>query len=420
MIKLKTTMKKASLFFTILALFFSFTAPTVLALPQDDIDAINGGWTNWKVDSGSTEACLGGAAGSGPLVGPRFPKVDDTAEVAQKLRTYMQQTLPSSPLVEFANYFVSMGQKYDVNPAMAVLFAQKETSLATRGNGPPPEYNFYNERSSRTPGGWRIFADYKDAIDHYYQLISGHLYLGPTSNFTTVDQILNRFAPPSDGNDTSGYIEFVKAGMVKILSGSVVVSADEVAETSSSCGSGVTSEGAYGWNIVGAHAMVNFDQTNPEWSSHPYGAGKTSLGESGCGPTSIAMVAATLLNDKSITPVTIGDRYGARYHSDGTEWGIFPVFANDYSLKMRDLGTDLKGAADILRTGGLVIISAGTGYFTSQGHFMVLRAVTADGVSFYIADPNGDGIHNDSETRAFSTSFLAGEGHMKHLWGFTK
>lgn len=176
-----------------------------------------------------------------------------------------------------------------------------------------------------------------------------------------------------------------------------------------------------GWQLSGECKMVSYDQTDTLWANHPYGSGKSPLANSGCGPTSLAMIAATLLRDSSITPVVVGDRYGDQYHiKGGSSWGLFPVFASDYNLRFTDLGTNLDGAAEIVRNGGLVVISADPGYFTNTGHLMVIRAVSQDGTEFYLTDPNGDGLKNDSETRSFTANFLRSSGAMKHLWGYSK
>lgn len=174
--------------------------------------------------------------------------------------------------------------------------------------------------------------------------------------------------------------------------------------------------------------MVSYEQFDKQWSGESYGTGRASIAESGCGPTSLAMIGATLLGDKSITPLVVAKRYGDTYHvTEGTSWGLMSVFAKDYGLKFKDLGKDLGEAAQIIRSGGLVLISVdgakdNPGYFTSSGHLMVIRAVTADGAGFYLADPNGDTSKNDIETRAFSPDFLIDggrdKGQMLHLWGY--
>lgn len=176
-----------------------------------------------------------------------------------------------------------------------------------------------------------------------------------------------------------------------------------------------------GWQLSGSCRMVSYDQGDPKWANLPYGTNKTSIADSGCGPTSLAMIGATLLNDTNITPSTVATRYGDKYHvAQGSSWGLFPAYAADTGLSFKDLGTDLNDAAEILRGGGLVLISVEEGYFTSGGHLVVIRAVSQDGAEFYLADSNGNGRNGDSETRGFTADFLRTTGQMKHLWGYTK
>lgn len=188
------------------------------------------------------------------------------------------------------------------------------------------------------------------------------------------------------------------------------------------CQNNTYQPGANGFELS---QMVSYDQGDPKWADHPYGTDGTfnsPLRESGCGPTSLAMIGATLLGDKTITPVTIADRYGDEYHIDGgSSWALFPRFAQDYNLKIKDIGKDFGAAAQIIRNGGLVLISVDPGYFTPGGHLMVIRAVTADGSGFYLADSNGDGYNNNqSEVKAFSPNDFVTKGSLKNLWGFTR
>ncbi len=372
-------------------------------------------------DAGST-CLISGPGGSGPLYGPAFPKVGDTKDLVSRITDFIKNSYPDTGMLANVNDMVSLGEKYNVNPALLVAVAAKETGMGTDGGiGDPPQHNFWGARGSGD--SWQSFPTYKASIEEYYQNLrtnSAYAAAWAKGNTASVDDIIYVASPPSE-NDTGGYVKQVHEMMQKMLGGvSTDGSRNDIAPVSS-CGAGSTSAGALGWDLSGAHAMVSYNQGDTQWAGLPYGAGKTSIGSSGCGPTSMAMIAATLTGDHSITPKTIADRYGASYHvSEGTSWGVFPVFGADYGLKMTDLGTNLQAAANIIRQGGLVIISVDPGYFTGGGHLMVIRAVSADGSGFYLADPNGNGRHGDSETRAFTAEFLAGDGNLKNLWGYTK
>lgn len=380
---------------------------------------------------------LGGAAGSGPLYGPLFPKVADTKKLAAAIKAYIEKTKPNSPYntQEYADMFVAKGITYDVNPALAVAQLQVETSLGTVGHARPPKYNAFNVRNG--PGGsFGSYASYADAMDAYYSLIK-RVYTGPPSNITSVQALINKYAPPSDGNNVSQYLTTVNQIMNKILNGlgtsaDAATTGDTTSESTPSTDSAAAdtatsscgipgSAGELGWNMTGDNKMVTYNQTDPKYSSHPYGEGKSPIGQSGCGPTSVAMVVATLTGKSNIDPITIADKYGARFHgSGGSSHELFPTAAADYGLYEEYLGTDLNKAVAFIKAGGLVIISVNAGHFTGGGHIMVIRAITQDGTGFYINDPNGAGINKDSETRSFDAAFLNGPGAMKGLWGYTK
>lgn len=397
--------------------FLGVNAPVARAVTKDDLNSIK---RNLPFYSPDNQTCVGGPAGNGPLMGPAFPKISDTAALSKAITDYIKSVRPQSGLVNNGDDFVKYGQQYNVNPVMLVAVAQRETQFGTDGGiGNPPKHNFWGNRAG---SGWASYPNYAASIEAYYKNLrtnSAYAKVWAKGDAATIDDIIYIASPPSE-NATAKYVEFVHSLMNKLLGGLAGgTTVSDSSQVSSSCGQ-TTTAGQYGWDLSGPHAMVSYDQIDPQWSGHSYGAGKSSIGSSGCGPTSLAMIGATLLGEKSITPITVADRYGAQYHQDGTIWALMPVFARDYNLKYQDLGTNFDGAADVLKAGGLVLISVDPGWFTSQGHFMVVRAVSPDGNTFYLNDPNGAGYHRDSETRGFTRDFLVGQGSMLHLWGYNK
>jgi hypothetical protein len=179
--------------------------------------------------------------------------------------------------------------------------------------------------------------------------------------------------------------------------------------------------GQNGWTLSGAHAMVIYTQTDPKWKDSAYGNATymSTIGVSGCAPTSMAMVVATLAGKPDVTPETIASKYGRFYNiagkDTGSGWGIFPAVAKDYGITSREIGLDFNEAAKVIKAGGLVVISVNEGYFTKSGHIMVIRAVTDDGKGFYLANPLG--THNDTP---YTAEFLKGEGAAKNMWAMTK
>lgn len=139
--------------------------------------------------------------------------------------------------------------------------------------------------------------------------------------------------------------------------------------------------------------LVYYSQEDPRWKNTPYtidgDAGET-IGASGCGPTSFAMVASTFLG-KTILPPEMcryAIKNGYRTANNGTAWGFFASVAKHYGLSCVQTGS-LDAAKAALREGKLVIASMGRGHFTSGGHFILLVGINSDG-SISVYDPNHD------------------------------
>ena len=120
---------------------------------------------------------------------------------------------------------------------------------------------------------------------------------------------------------------------------------------------------------------VDYKQYDSKWAKVIYsnhGDKSQTIKSSGCGPTSMADIVATLIDSK-VTPVTLAElsmKWGTRTYSQGTSWSFFPKVADYYGfskyVKSSTLAT-LKGCLD---TGGYVVASMGKGYWTKGGHYI--------------------------------------------------
>lgn len=144
---------------------------------------------------------------------------------------------------------------------------------------------------------------------------------------------------------------------------------------------------------------VMYKQIDPKWKNISYSAKgeTTTIGASGCGPTSMAMVLATWC-DKNVTPVTEcawALKNGYKAPHQGTYYGYFKPAAARYGLNCYMLnGSNIYGnssskyhatAKQAIDSGHLVIACMGKGLWTSSGHFVLVYNIK--GNTIYINDP---------------------------------
>ena len=120
---------------------------------------------------------------------------------------------------------------------------------------------------------------------------------------------------------------------------------------------------------------VDYKQYDKKWASIMYsnhGDKKQTIKSSGCGPTAMADIVATLIDSK-VTPVTLADlsmKWGTRTYSQGTSWSFFPKAADYYGFSKYVKSSTLATLKSCLDTGGYVVASMGKGYWTNGGHFI--------------------------------------------------
>lgn len=144
---------------------------------------------------------------------------------------------------------------------------------------------------------------------------------------------------------------------------------------------------------------VDYKQTDARWKNVDYSVPgeSTTIGRSGCGPTSAAMVIATVL-DKNETPVEAckwSVDHGYKALKQGTYYGFFTKYFQAHGifceqmLKSRILNQPNHPIHDevkkLLNEGWYVIALMGPGRWTSGGHYILCYG-WRDG-TIYIADP---------------------------------
>jgi hypothetical protein len=162
--------------------------------------------------------------------------------------------------------------------------------------------------------------------------------------------------------------------------------------TSSGCGSASTLDDGF----------VVFSQYDPKWKDLPYAS--STIGESGCGPSAMAMIINAFGNTV-ITPVDtsmVAANANQYVPEAGSKWTIGPVLAEHYGLTSEPIATDIEEISTALSAGKMVI-TAGQGAlpFTTGGHFIAIRGITADGKWLI-----GDSGHRETSSKEWDPTEL--------------
>lgn len=142
------------------------------------------------------------------------------------------------------------------------------------------------------------------------------------------------------------------------------------------------------WNVeLGDYiGLTYYNQTDSRWRNHMYssvGDSSQTIGTSGCGPTSAAMIVTATRG--AITPDQMGDlfvQYGYRSSNNGTYWSAFRAVADEFNIGYTET-TDIQKALQLLQNNNYVVVSVGNGLFTTGGHFIVLTELNGDTITVY-------------------------------------
>ena len=142
------------------------------------------------------------------------------------------------------------------------------------------------------------------------------------------------------------------------------------------------------WNIeLGDYVgLTYYNQTDSRWANHVYsstGNRNQTIGTSGCGPTSAAMIVTATRG--AITPDEMGDlfvQYGYRSSNNGTYWSAFRAVADEFNIGYTET-SDIQRALQLLQNNNYVVVSVGNGLFTTGGHFIVLTELNGDTITVY-------------------------------------
>ena len=105
--------------------------------------------------------------------------------------------------------------------------------------------------------------------------------------------------------------------------------------------------------------------------------------------TALAMVAAGLTGDNSITPYKIASYAGANGYyvaGSGSSWSLMTEAALNFGVAGTEIALSESSVTEELNAGHPIICSMKQGDFTTDGHFIVLTGM-ADG-KIQVHDPN--------------------------------
>jgi hypothetical protein len=222
---------------------------------------------------------------------------------------------------------------------------------------------------------------------------------------STKAEISNAEAAVNNGTGSSADVSSLRAKLSELksqiessLSKASSVKLDATA-ISAAASSGNASSDAAATTTTAATSNVNWaDDKNfvyynqgGGWNNYKYsnGGGSNTMANSGCGPTSMAMVLSSM--GYKINPNVAADWASSHnYHYDGTSEGYFRAYASSLGVNSKALGKSSDNIRNALSNNELVILHVGPGSlrFTSGGHYMVARAYDAKTNKVLIADPN--------------------------------
>lgn len=301
----------------------------------------------------------------------------------------------------------------------AKIFLNKSSNKEALKRGDAEEMKMtmlnYNGRASvyRTQAKSLGFSSWADGSP--YVMNKADKLRDPDENPTGWGQI-KRDNGPIEYPANQDYGSFV---VYAALVGSGLANSDSAECAPAAIGGAV---GANGWEVKGVNAMTLYYQIKDPWRNVSYGCGGTTVGSSGCGPTSAAMAITNLKKDGAITPTVVANKFlsnGFRICGQGTSWAPFATggfLSREYGVTVTSLGTDMTKVAPAIKRGSFVLMSqdgdgGGSGsLFTKGGHYLLIRAITEDG-KYLMADPASEEItHNTPNGKRGGLQPISWEG----------
>lgn len=257
-------------------------------------------------------------------------------------------------------------------------------------------------------------------LDYSWQELSG-LYSNSLTNLkatTTPDDAAYVFHRDFEqSNDTEATVKAVRGGNAVIIYNTFKDSISDGTSATTISASGCSGNGAPSQYIDG---FAIYNQFDPQWANKPFGS--STIGDSGCGPSAMAMII-TALTGRIVTPADTaeyGTQIGSYVPGEGSSWSIAKNFAEHWGLKATNIPGNVADINTALRAGGLIVTSgSGVSPFTTGGHYITIRAVTANG-TWLIGDSNGQGGIANSSKEWDPTSLINNGLKKNNVWVISK
>ena len=142
------------------------------------------------------------------------------------------------------------------------------------------------------------------------------------------------------------------------------------------------------WSISTGNTpqLTYISQIDSRWKYHPYtsiGDSSQTIGSSGCGVASAAMIIDSIVGNVSVTE--LADTFvanGYRSANSGTYWSAYRAVADQFNIEYQETD-NFDTMINLLRYNYYIIASCGNGLFTSGGHYIVLYGIDGDTIKIY-------------------------------------
>ena len=142
------------------------------------------------------------------------------------------------------------------------------------------------------------------------------------------------------------------------------------------------------WSISTGNTpqLTYISQIDSRWRYHSYtsiGDSGQTIGSSGCGVASAAMIIDSIVGNVSVTELAdVFVSNGYRSANSGTYWSAYRAVADQFNIEYTE-PDKFDEMVNLLRNNHYVRASCGNGLFTSGGHYIVIYGIDGDTIKIY-------------------------------------